>query len=144
MGNRHDELSQPKRQEKQIMDPITTAIIAAAADLSSTLVKDSYAGLKTLIVKKWGAKSPVADAVEAVEKKPDSEARRSVLQEELAAVKAHEQPEVAAAATQLLEAARATPAGAQVINNIRQNIRGSQNAVLGSGTMNVNFGEPKK
>jgi hypothetical protein len=86
----------------------------------------------------------VADAVEAVEKKPDSEARRSVLQEELATVKAHEQPEIAAAAAQLIEAAKTTPAGAQIINNIQQNIRGSQNAVLGSGTMNVNFGHPKK
>jgi hypothetical protein len=126
------------------MDPITTAIIAATADLSGTLVKDAYTGLKNLIVNKWGAKSPVADAVEAVEKKPDSEARRSVLQEELAAVKAHEQPEVATAAAQLLEAAKTTPAGAQVINNIQQHIRGSHNAVVGSGTMNVNFGQPPK
>ncbi len=126
------------------MDPITTAVIAAAADLSSTLVKDSYNGLKNLIIKKWGAKSPVVDAVEAVEKNPNSEARRGVLQEEIAAVKAQEQPEVAAAATQLLEAAKTTPAGAQVINNIQQHVRGSYNVVLGSGTMNVDFGRAKK
>jgi hypothetical protein len=133
-----------KYQEKQTMDPVTTAIIAAAADLSSTLVKDSYNGLKNLIVKKWGAKSPVAAAVEAVEEKPDSDGRRSVLQEELTAVKAHEEPEVAAAAAKLIEAAKTTPAGAQVINNIQQNISGSHNAVLGSGTMNANFGQPQK
>ena len=125
-------------------DSVTTAIVAAVADLSGTLVKDSYTGLKNLIARKWGAASPVAKAVEGVEEKPGSTPRHGVLQEEIAAVKAQEEPEVAAAAARLIEAARTTPAGSQVINNIQQNIRGSGNAALGSGTMNVNFGQPPK
>jgi hypothetical protein len=125
------------------MDQITTAIIAAVADLSGNLVKDAYKGLKDLIIKKWGARSPVANAVAAVEEKPDSPGRRNVLQEELASIKAHEEPEIATAAAQLFEAAKTTSAGAQVIHSIQQNIYGSNNATLGSGTMNVNLGKPK-
>jgi hypothetical protein len=40
------------------MDPITTAIIAAlpvlASELVKSSVKDAYAGLKAVILRKWG------------------------------------------------------------------------------------------
>ena len=69
------------------MDPITMAIVAAlpalATDMVSSAVKDAYAGLKSLIVKKFGATSAVAKSVEDLEANPKSQGRAKVLSEEV-------------------------------------------------------------
>jgi len=74
------------------MEPVTViagALVAgAAAGLKSTAeqaVKDSYAGLKRLILDRCGHKADVAQAVAVMESKPDSAGRKATLQEELAA-----------------------------------------------------------
>ena len=72
------------------MDPITTAIIAALANLSKDVIKDGYNALKAALKKKFGSESDLVDAVEGLEKKPDSKARQAMLQEEVAVVKANE------------------------------------------------------
>ena len=83
------------------MDPITlitTALVAGAVaaskDVAKQAVKDAYAGLKALIVRKFGDKSDAEDAMAAVEKKPDSGGRQAMLAEELEAAQAAQDDEV--------------------------------------------------
>jgi disulfide oxidoreductase YuzD len=91
------------------MDPVTmiaTALVAGAVaagkDVATQTVKDSYAGLKAVLVRKFGEKSDVVDAVERMNKKPDSEARQAVLKEELETAKAGQDAEVVGQAQALL------------------------------------------
>lgn len=92
------------------MDPITiivTAVVLGAAagskEVATQAVKDAYAGLKSLIVRKFGDKADVEEAVKGVEKKPESEARTAVLKEELEAAAAAQDTEVLKQAQALLE-----------------------------------------
>ena len=85
------------------MDPITTAIIAALAGLSKDVIQDSYNALKAALKKKFGAESDVAEAVEKLEKKPDSDGRKAMLQEEIELVKANDDPEIVQLAQALLK-----------------------------------------
>ncbi len=92
------------------MDPITTAIVAALSagtiggltETSKTAMTDAYSAFKALLIKKFGAKSEVMQAIDQLEAKPDSAARKGTLQEELITVKAEQDSEVLAAAEYLL------------------------------------------
>ncbi|MFW6116648.1 MAG: hypothetical protein ACOC6F_02880 [bacterium] len=91
------------------MDPITilvTAVVLGAAagakDVAAQAVKDAYAGLKSLIVRKFGGKADVEEAVKGVEKKPESDARKAVLKEELETAEAGQDAEVVKEAKALL------------------------------------------
>jgi hypothetical protein len=92
------------------MDPtitIMTAIVAGAAaaskDVAAQAVKDAYAGLKTLITRKFGDKADVEGAIQGVEKKPGSDSRKGVLQEELEDAQAGQANDVVEQAKTLLE-----------------------------------------
>jgi hypothetical protein len=92
------------------MDPISIIALAlvagaaaAAKDVAAQAVKDGYAGLKALIVRKFGGKGDVQNAVEGAEKRPDSEARQAVLKEELQTAGADKDDEVLKQAQALLE-----------------------------------------
>lgn len=128
------------------MDPITTAIIAAIASgvskVGEQAVVDAYAKLKDLLKKKFGAKSEVVKAVKEVEAKPDSSARKEVLKEEVAAVKADKDPEMLKAAQMLLKVLKAKPGGDQII----QTAIGDQNIqISGDGNVvSVNTPKPKQ
>ncbi len=61
---------------------VTGAAVATQATVPQA-IEDAYAGLKALVVHKFGASSAVESAMRGVEKQPDSEARRDVLREEL-------------------------------------------------------------
>jgi hypothetical protein len=100
------------------MDPITmiVAVVAAGAaeglkDTAAAAVKDAYAGLKRFLARKYPKVG-----VEAVEARPESEARRAVVAEDLADAGADKDKELLAAVGQLLEALRthAPDAGAAV------------------------------
>lgn len=95
------------------MEPITTAIVAAvsagaaagATKVGENVLVDAYTGLKTLITKKFGKKGEdVTDAIEGIEKRPDSEGRKATLEEELVRVGADQDKDVLNAA-QLLATA---------------------------------------
>jgi hypothetical protein len=124
------------------MDPITTAILAAVSagaiggltEVSKTAIADTYRKLKALLTKKFGEKSEVVQAVSGVETKPDSPGRKTTLQEELAAVKADQDPDLLYTAQALLQLMQTTYEGAQHIQTatgsyIAQADRGSNASV---------------
>ena len=100
------------------MDPLTilaTALVLGAAEglkpTAGQAIRDGYAGLKALLLRKLGERQEVGDVLERVEQKPDSEGRKTVLKEDLEAAGAHKDKELLAAAKDLLE--KADPQGAQ-------------------------------
>ena len=117
------------------MDPITTAIVAAIAAVSSSAIKDSYSVLKALLNKKFGEKSDLVEAVNKLEAKPQSEARKATVQEEVEAVKANDDPEIVQLAQSLLEKLKEHPEGQQVINQTISNVKYA--ATSGTGTASI-------
>lgn len=94
-----------------IMDTISSAIIAAITSgilnsltkLSEKGISDAYTKLKKLLKEKFGTKSEVVKSIKALEAKPDSPARISVIQEEIIAAKANQDPELLNMANTLLK-----------------------------------------
>jgi hypothetical protein len=126
------------------MDPVSMALIAAiaagvakgAGDVAEAVVSDAYRALKRLLARKFGQDSEVVEAVDAAESKPDSQARKSVLSEEIEASGALTDPEIVAAASRLLELLGA-PVGSMTIqqasgSNIAQAAPGAH-AVVQTG-----------
>ncbi len=109
------------------MEPITGAIIAALANLSKDAIKDGYGALKVALQKKFGDKSDLVDAVDKLEKKPDSEGRKSMLQEELEIAKVNEDPEILQLAQDLLDKIKEQPGGQQIIDQTQTNTVSSVN-----------------
>ena len=127
------------------MEPITTAIVAAiaagvtagATGVGQQGLVDGYEFLKNLISRKFGADSEVVAAIEGVEKRPESQSRQTVLQEEIESAKVHEDAEVVQAAEQLIAQLRESAGGKQLVqstqtaigSNIAQASGGSQASV---------------
>jgi hypothetical protein len=93
------------------MDPLTTivaaivgGVAAAAGPTASQAVKDSYAGLRALLVNRFGARAAVEDALQRVEQAPQSEGRKLTLQEELERADVARDAQVLDSARGLLEA----------------------------------------
>ncbi len=85
------------------MDFITSAIASAVGSLGLEGVQHGYNKLKALLQSKFGEKSALAEAVEQFEKNPESPARKGVVAEELAKVRAHQDEKLLTVAKQLLE-----------------------------------------
>ena len=95
------------------MDPIitTTAIVtaiaagaaAAAKEVTAEAIRDVYAGLKTLILRKFGDHQAVAASLQQVESNPDSETWQHALEDSLAQVHAADDPDIASQTQTLLE-----------------------------------------
>jgi len=85
------------------MDPITISIIAAiAAGVIQGGVADAYNGLKQLIKRK-SAKQDMLEAIEKLEKKPQSKARQMELQEQVEECKLDKDTEIVEAAKKLMD-----------------------------------------
>ncbi|MEZ4526099.1 MAG: hypothetical protein R2941_09300 [Desulfobacterales bacterium] len=130
--------------EANMLDTVTQAIAAASAagaqQVGTAMISDLYKGLKAMLIKKFGAKSDVADAVEKLEKKPDSKGRVETLAEEVQAAKADKDQDILVAAEKLLAALREQPGGSQIIQNVAVGERGAfvtgnvgKNIVTGDG-----------
>lgn len=110
------------------MDPvsltvITSAILAGAAasmkDTASAVVKDAYTALKTLIQRRYASVD-----MAAVEKEPDSEAKRISLKEDLANAGADGDGELSQLAKALVEAVeRYTPGDAAAVGLDIQSVK---------------------
>jgi hypothetical protein len=124
------------------MDPITTAVlsgIAAGATGGATAVAqqalvDAYSGLKGAIQRRFGADSDMAEAIAALEKKPDSHGRRSTLAEEVANAGADKDAEIVQAAEQVQAQVQQHPHAQQIFNAINSNV-----GVMGTNYGNVNM-----
>ncbi len=112
------------------MDVITTAIIAALAALSKDAIKDSYNALKSALKNNFGSESEVVEAVEGLEKKPDSKGRQATLQEEIENAKVNDDIEIIQLAQDLLNKLKDEPGGQQIINQTQTNTA-SGNTVTG-------------
>jgi hypothetical protein len=62
------------------MDPISAAIVsglvAGATRVSADALSDAYSALKTMITRRFGGDSGLANAIEAVERAPESQSRQ--------------------------------------------------------------------
>ena len=120
------------------MDPITAAIIAAlaagaasgAGDVAKNALIDGYNGLKSLIHRKFGSESKIAQAVTALQDSPASEGKKMVLDEEVKAANVSADPEIAASAKSLLELLKSMPGGDKTVVTTT----GIGNAVAVSGS----------
>ena len=121
------------------MDPITTAIVAAIAAVSSSAIKDGYSALKALLKKKFGERSDLVEAVNKLEAKPQSEARKATVQEEVEASKANDDPEIVQLAQSLLEKLKEHPSGQQVINQTFSHVKYAATSGTGAASIsNIN------
>ncbi len=82
-----------------IMTAIISGAVASADSAANKEISDLYAGLKAVIQRKFSSVS-----LEAVEKKPDSEAKQASLREDLAEVNAAEDHELLEQSQLLLQA----------------------------------------
>lgn len=92
------------------MDPITlivTAIAggaaAGASDVATQAVRDAYAGLKALVIRKFGSTGAVAANLQQVEAEPDNEIWQAALQQGLTQAGADSDQEALARAQALLD-----------------------------------------
>jgi hypothetical protein len=120
------------------MDPITATIVAALGKLAEPAIKDAYEKLKEVLKRKFAAKK-VLPAIEELETTPQSEGRRQVLAEELTAIRAEDDSEVAAA-VQLLQQKLGFQGNVQ---NVQQTVTGNENIFSGTGNVKVHKGSPK-
>lgn len=116
------------------MEPITTALVAALGNLAEPAVRDAYDGLKSLLARKFGARHAVLEAVDQLERKPDSAGRRATLQEEVGSSQAAGDPDVLAAAQRLLESLQRI-SGSPV--TVQQKVTGNHNIFTGTGDINL-------
>ena len=90
-----------------IADAIFAAISARFAigttEADKKAIADAYEGLKSFICKKFGVEGSLADAIQMLELKPDSESRKQTLIDELRAVDPVSDHDLTAAALSLLE-----------------------------------------
>jgi hypothetical protein len=134
------------------MDPITTAIVSALPALASGLVKssvnDAYAGLKSIIRRKWGDASPVAKSVDALEANPKSKGKAEVLAEHVAEVNATGDAEVMEALAKLIDELKKEGIGGTDVAQIAVNVSGGTiQGVVGAQSVSIetiNFGAPPK
>ena len=119
------------------MDPITLAITTALGNLGQTVIKDAYDALKGALQNKFGVESDLVDAVEKLEQKPDSNARKAVLQEEVEGSKAAQDSELIQLAELMIEKLKELPGGqVEILQDV--NIKGNRNIVTGQGDVTVN------
>ena len=101
------------------MDPITTAIVAALAagvttgvtEVGKKTIVDAYNALKAILKRKLGQDSELLMAIQSLETKPDSVGRKTMVQEEVAATKADQDPEILGTAQSLLDKIEARSGG---------------------------------
>jgi hypothetical protein len=109
-------------------DIVANAIVAAlaagavggATDTAKSAIADAYQGLKSLIKEKFGHDSDVAEAIDKLEAKPDSDGKKQVLAEELNAVNSTPDPELVSAAQSLLALIKGLPQSENISRSRRE------------------------
>ena len=100
------------------MDPITTAIIAAASGgVAQPLVKELYAELMKYIRTNYG-KSNLPTTVDMLEETPESDALPGLLREEVARSGADKDTELTQLAVQILNSLKNNPEGQKTLKMV--------------------------
>lgn len=119
------------------MDPVSLALITAvSAGVTSTITDAtkaslvaSYMALKTRLLEKISSLHPkVPQALAELEASPTSQARQTVLVEEVVTAQISHDPELLDLAQALLQQIQQTPTGSQIIYHVQNS------AVSNSGT----------
>jgi hypothetical protein len=95
-----------------------------------------------VICRKWGGTSPISKAIFALEEDPSSQTQAAVLEENVRAVQAANDAEVAQALRKLLDQMKTHGVGAEAVTRIRlhmkggvvQGVAGAENVQIGSMT----------
>ncbi len=122
-------------KDKRSMDVITTAIISALAGLSKDAVKDSYNAIKAALKEKFGAKSELMEAIDKLEKKPDSKGRQEVLQEEVEEAKVNDDTEIVQLAQELLDKLKDQPGKQVVITQTVSHVKYAATSATGKASI---------
>lgn len=92
------------------MEPLSiilTSLVAGATvvgkGVAGEVVKDAYTKLKGVLLREFGAKGDMETALAQVEDKPESDGRKSVLEEELETAKAAQDDEIVQSAKAMLD-----------------------------------------
>lgn len=134
------------------MDPITTAIVAAAvagvtsgtSSVAQTAIVDTYSVLKATLRRKFGSDSELHAAVERLESNPDSSARQDLVKEEVEATNANNDSELLQLAQNLIEALQSTQRGQAALKNVKIDAHDSQIGLIGDQATvegGINFGD---
>lgn len=127
------------------MDPVTTAILSAAAagaagEAAKAAIGDAYQGLKGLLVSRFANKSEAKAAVAMLEKMPESKDVQTLVAREITESGADRDPELIALAGTLMARLQELPEGERqhiqqaIGQNIAQADRGSTaKVVIGRG-----------
>jgi len=115
----------------------------AGQAVGAGLVNAAFGKLKSVLRKKSGDDGRVTKSVDELVANPESDGRKRTLAEELEAADADEDPEVKAAARELLDAVKAQPGGEQHVMNV-MNAVGNYIAQAGpGGTAQVKIDRPE-
>ena len=117
------------------MDPITTAIVAALANLSKDAIKDGYVALKDALKNKFGETSDVVDAIDKLEKSPDRDDRKATVKTEVEIAKLNDDPEILKLVQDLSQQLEVVePSGGGI--NISGGVKGLVATNISGGTIN--------
>jgi hypothetical protein len=126
------------------MDPVSVIVSAIAMGASTALkatagdvIKDSYRAFKELLLRKYGKHGDTAEAVEKLEKNPESQPRKDVLKEELTNAGAHKDQEVVDKSTELLKVLESKSPG--VTGGMVGQINAAGGKVVVAGTISGTF-----
>jgi hypothetical protein len=137
------------------VDPITAAVVAAATFIGpeaakegvKAVVKDAYDALKSVIRRKWGRDSAVAQSVAAVEKKPYSKGLADDLADEVANAGVEKDAEVLQALKALTEALAKTAAEkgpTKTVTVTATNVGVGNIDQITGGTVNIGVSDAKR
>lgn len=101
----------PEIVTNAIVAALSAGAITASADTAKSPVAEAYQGLKLLIRKRFGEDSEAAQALDKLEVKPNSDARKKLLTEELKTVRAVFDAELTSVVKSLLVLIKALPKG---------------------------------
>ena len=135
------------------MDPTITLIIgalaagatAAAKDTASQAVKDAYAGLKTLIQRRFAEKKKPEGGVALNKYEEKPAVWEAPLKDVLVETETHKAEEVLEAVEALKKALEQTPEGREAVSKYILNIQNSEVGVIGDNAKvgRIDFGAKK-
>lgn len=115
------------------MEPITAAIVAALASgigsATNTAINDAYSALKTKLSDMLSSDSDAVDALQSLEKKPESSGRQNVLNEELLQANVEQSAEIKQLLKNLLKNLSQTKSGKKALS--KYNISAYKIGVVG-------------